>query len=246
MRFLGIETATSSYSVAVAEDDRLLAELASSNTGTRGGLLVPMVDAVLRKAGLAAADVDAVAVSLGPGSFTGVRVALATAKGLALGTGAQLIGFSTLEVLAAGYARPNVTICALLDAGRGDLYGAVFDSRGGNLRRVAPDALWTPESAAGAAAADGEVHFIGEGAARYRQRLLAAFSGRGRVEFAEEGLNACPLAATVVRLAFQQRAGVLGKDSVAAEIRPIYLRRAEAEINWDKGLIQSPLTKVTR
>lgn len=244
MRLLGIETATSWYSVAVAEDDRILAELTSSNNGTRGGLLVPMLDAAFQKAGLSPAMLDVVAVSLGPGSFTGVRVALATAKGLALGIGARLMGFSTLEILAAGYSVRNVTICALLDAGRSDLYGAVFDSRTGNLRRVTSDALWTPEDAATAAAAYGDIHFIGEGAARDRRRLLDAFSGGGRAEFSQEGLNAHPMAATVVAAAWRQASSPDGQESVDGEIHPIYLRRAEAEINWDKGLVKSPLAKV--
>jgi tRNA threonylcarbamoyladenosine biosynthesis protein TsaB len=259
MRLLAIETATSWYSVAVAEDDRLLAELASTvprgaparpvgaetpAVPARGGQLLPMMDAALQKAGLSASLLDAVAVSLGPGSFTGVRVALATAKGLALGLGARLIGFSTLEVLAAGYSIQDVTICALLNAGRGDLYGAVFESRDGHVRRLTPDSLWTVENAAAAASEHGDVHFIGDGAARSHDRLVAAFQRPGRAEFSQEGLEAYPRASTVARLAWRQAAGL--RESAGVEPQPIYLRRAEAEINWEKGLVKSPLAKVTR
>src|SRR6266516_1751556 len=118
MRILGIETATACQSVAVLDDTRVLAEAAASPAqGTRGGLLLPMLDTVLNKAGLRPDALDAVAVSVGPGSFTGVRVGLATAKGLTLATHARLVGVSTLEVLAAGYPLTEGLVCALLDAG---------------------------------------------------------------------------------------------------------------------------------
>src|SRR2546430_12987241 len=81
MRVLAIETATPAQSVALLDEDRLLAEASYDAKGSRGGLLLPTVDHVLRKAGVAAKDLDAVAVSIGPGSFTRVRVGLATAKG---------------------------------------------------------------------------------------------------------------------------------------------------------------------
>src|SRR2546426_8309889 len=97
MRMLAIETATPVQSVALLEDDRLLAEASYDAKGSRGGLLLPTVDHVLRKAGVAAKDLAAVAVSIGPGSFTGLRVGLATAKGLALGTGAGGCGCSLLD-----------------------------------------------------------------------------------------------------------------------------------------------------
>src|SRR5256712_9580760 len=120
MRMLAIETATPAESVAMLEDDRLLAEASYDAKGSRGGLLLPTVDHVLRKAGVAAKDLAAVAVSIGPGSFTGLRVGLATAKGLALGTGAAVVGGSPLEAPAAGYGpAAGSTVRTLLDADRG-------------------------------------------------------------------------------------------------------------------------------
>ena len=153
MRLLAIETATPAQSVALVEDDRLLAELSYEAQGNRGGMLLPTVDRVLRKAGVAPGDLDAVAVSVGPGSFTGLRVGLATAKGLALGAGARLAGMSTLEALAEGYALTDGMICALLDAYRGEVYMAVFRRNGNVLERVAPDVVLAPGAVASALAA---------------------------------------------------------------------------------------------
>src|SRR2546426_11182810 len=102
MRVLAIETATPAQSVALLDEDRLLAEASYDAKGSRGGLLLPTVDHVLRKAGVAAKDLDAVAGSLGPGSFTGVRVGLGTAQRPALGAGAAGGGGSPPGTLAAG------------------------------------------------------------------------------------------------------------------------------------------------
>ncbi|MEK7222273.1 MAG: tRNA (adenosine(37)-N6)-threonylcarbamoyltransferase complex dimerization subunit type 1 TsaB [Nitrospirota bacterium] len=242
MRLLAIETATPAQSVALVEDDRLLAELSYEAQGNRGGVLLPTVDQVLKKAGVAARDLDVVAVSVGPGSFTGLRVGLATAKGLALGAGARLVGVPTLEALAEGYASADATICALLDAYRGEVYMALFRRNGNALERLSPDAVLAPGAVASAlAAVEGPVHLIGNGAARYREPLEAALGGR--VCVSDEGLRAAPTAAVVARLGIRQFAGGNKPD---AEVALTYLRRAEAEVNWEKGLLKSPLARVAR
>ncbi len=242
MRLLAIETATPAQSVALVEDDRLLAELSYEAQGNRGGVLLPTVDQVLKKAGVAARDLDAVAVSVGPGSFTGLRVGLATAKGLALGAGARVVGVPTLEALAEGYTPANVTICALLDAYRGEVYMALFRRNGNALERLSPDAVLAPGAVALAlAAVEGPVHLIGNGAARYREPLEAALGGR--VCVSDEGLRAAPTAAVVARLGIRQFAGGSKPD---AEVALTYLRRVEAEVNFEKGLLKSPLARVAR
>lgn len=245
MRILGIETATASQSVALMEDQQLLAEAAWSGAGSRGGKLLPMIDSVLREAGVAPSAIEAIAVSVGPGSFTGVRVGLATAKGMVLGTHAVLIGVSTLEALAAEYARRKAIVCALLDAGRGEVYAGLYQYTDAELEQLSPEAVLSPEAIAVQVLAltAGEIHLIGDGVARYRERLEVAFQGRARVT--DEGCNAVPRAALVARLAFRQlqKAGGTGLER---EVMPVYLRRAEADMNWEKGLVKSPLERLAK
>jgi tRNA threonylcarbamoyladenosine biosynthesis protein TsaB len=245
MRILGIETATASQSVALLDDQQVLAEAAWSGAGSRGGKLLPMIDSVLRKAGVAPSAIEAIAVSVGPGSFTGLRVGLATAKGMILGTQALLIGVSTLEALAAGYGLHKATVGVLLDAGRGEIYTGLYQYTGAELRHLCPEAVLSPEAIALQALAlmAGEIHLIGDGVARYRERLEVAFQGRARVT--DEGCKAVPTAALVARLAFGQlhRAGGTSRDR---EVVPVYLRRAEAETNWEKGLVKSPLERLMK
>jgi tRNA threonylcarbamoyladenosine biosynthesis protein TsaB len=242
MRLLAIETATSAQSVALFEEDRLLAEISYEAKAHKGGLLLPAVDRLLKQAGLAAKDLGAVAVSVGPGSFTGLRVGLATAKGLALGTGAMLVGVPTLEVLAEGYAVPDVTICALLDARRGEVFMALFRRKETRLERLSPDAVLTPEVVKSVLArAESPVHLIGDGAVRYRERFEAMLGDR--VCMTETGLRTVPSAAVTGLVGLRQLAG--GKRP-GAVVEPVYLRKAEAEVNWEKGLLKSPLARVTR
>jgi tRNA threonylcarbamoyladenosine biosynthesis protein TsaB len=241
IRLLGIETATASQSVALLEDQQIVAEASWSGRGTGGGTLLPMIDALLRKARLSPRSVDAVAVSVGPGSFTGVRVGLATGKGFALGTNAKLFGVGTLEALAASYGLRQGTVCAVLHAGRGEVYAAFYSCEDYELQALCPEAALSPEALAleTSMPSHGDVHLVGEAVASYRDRMLAAFRGRARVT--DEGLSAKPTAATVARLALRQ----IRRDPTGTlqdgEVDPVYLRRAEAELNWEKGLLKSPL-----
>jgi tRNA threonylcarbamoyladenosine biosynthesis protein TsaB len=242
MRVLGIESATSAQSVALLEGERVVAEASYITEGGRGAKLMPTVDHVLRRAGISAGELDAVAVSVGPGSFTGLRVGLATAKGLALGAGVTLLGVSTLEVLAEGYSVPEGFICALLDAYRGEVYTSQFHLHGGRLERLSADMVCVPEAVN--IPHEGETHMIGNGAACYRERLKVAFGGRAY--FTQKGISAVPSAAVVARLAMRRLSGpeATSERQRPEELIPVYLRRAEAEVNREKSPITPPLVKV--
>jgi tRNA threonylcarbamoyladenosine biosynthesis protein TsaB len=244
IRVLGIETATASQSVALLEDQQVVADACWSGTG--GGTLLPMIDSLLRKAGVSPASVDAVAVSVGPGSFTGVRVGLATGKGFALGTDAKVIGVSTLEALAASYGLRQGTVFAVLHAGRGELYAACYSCEDSELQALCAESVLSPEALAVETSlpSHGDIHIIGDAVAAYRERLEIAFRGRACVT--DEGLRARPTAATVARLALKQIQRNPTGTLHDKEVDPVYLRRAEAELNWEKGLVKSPLERLLK
>jgi tRNA threonylcarbamoyladenosine biosynthesis protein TsaB len=183
---LGIETATRIGSVGIVSIDgegcdparadvrrlEVLAEVSCDTGLQHGEVLLPLVDRCLSAGGVGLDGVDVVAVSLGPGSFTGLRVGLATAKGLVLGTRAALVGVPTLAALAAGLvggrwapegfsrgaAEPRRLVCTCLDARRGEVYGALFsvDTHAGSpadvgvAERLLEDVAGTPEALADA------------------------------------------------------------------------------------------------
>jgi len=134
MPVLGFDTAGRTQSVAVAGDGRILAESTIEALSLHSETLLGTVDLVLRRSGVALRSLTAIAVACGPGTFTGLRIGMATAKGLAISTGLPLIGESTLVVLAAALAetgapRPGTLVCALVSAGRGQVYRGLFRTR---------------------------------------------------------------------------------------------------------------------
>lgn len=123
---LAMDTATSLGSVAVGEGDRLLAEAVIGVEVRHSEALLPAIAFVLQRAGLSPRDLAAIAVGGGPGSFTGVRIAAATAKGMARALERPLIAFRSLEVLAVSAGLHRGPICALFDARRGEVYAACY------------------------------------------------------------------------------------------------------------------------
>lgn len=122
LRVCAVDTSTALGSVALYEDDRLVAEDARRVSNAHGESLLPMIDAAFAKVGWRPADIQRWCVGIGPGSFTGVRIGVATVKGVVLGTGAQIVGVGSLEALAALVPERDVLIVAAIDAIRGEVY----------------------------------------------------------------------------------------------------------------------------
>lgn len=141
MKLCAIDTSTALGSVALFEDERLVAEDARRVSNAHGESLLPMVDAIFAKAGWRPADVERWCVGIGPGSFTGVRIGVATVKGIVLGTGAEIVGVSSLEALAALVPDRAKPIVAAVAAIRGELYLEVAGSARSEPVCLAPDAI---------------------------------------------------------------------------------------------------------
>lgn len=149
---LGIDTSSVSGSVALTDGEGLVAEMNLRSGLTHSARLLPAVNTLIRTAGVSLDAVDLLCVATGPGSFTGLRIGMATAKGLALATGRPLTGFSTLETTALAVARSasgrTETVCVVLDAGRGEVYRGLFECRGLEATALAAESSMRPESAA--------------------------------------------------------------------------------------------------
>jgi tRNA threonylcarbamoyladenosine biosynthesis protein TsaB len=226
---LGIESATTVVGAAVTVDERLAATLSVVGERRHAETLAPAIARVLELVGLEPADLDAIAVDIGPGLFTGLRVGVATAKGLAQGLGVGVIGATSLEILAAGALGGGWPgeVTAIVDGRRGEVFVARF-GRGaaGEPVELSPPARVRPEELAGAVGVPGVPTLVcGDGALRYRDLL----QGTAGVAVAET--PQAPDPAALVRL-------VIGRLSAgwpvleAAQVAPVYLREADARINW--------------
>ena len=176
MLILALDSTAQVGSVALCEDETLIAEYTLNTGHTHSETLLPMVESVLKITGYTVDDVDLFVCTAGPGSFTGVRIGAATVKGLAFGKNKICIGVSTLEAMARTIAEfcTDAIICPVMDARRNQLYNAVFEYRGGRLLRLTEDR--TVEAGALAKeleAMDRPVYFIGDGYAIMEKRKLS-------------------------------------------------------------------------
>src|SRR3712207_4927086 len=136
MKILSIDSSTSSASCAILEDNKLLGEITLNDKKQHSVILMPLIDSLLKDLKLTINDIDAFAVSSGPGSFTGLRIGIATVKGLADGTGKPFVGISSLDGLAFNLAYSSGIICPIIDALRDNVYTALYSFEYGKLKKL--------------------------------------------------------------------------------------------------------------
>jgi tRNA threonylcarbamoyladenosine biosynthesis protein TsaB len=245
MRVLGIDTASPTASVAIVEDGALIAEEIRGRTGAAGNgafptlkgnhseIVLPLVDSVLAKSGSRLDDLSGIAISIGPGSFTGLRIGLATVKGLAYDRQLPVVGVSTLLANAVRVKGWSGLICSLLDARKREVYASLFQSNGQRLTRLTEDAIASLHNIvhlmkSRREAIDQSVIFIGDGANVYEKLLLDEFAPFGQIA----GGNSS-VAAAVASLGIERFSSGTGDDLGA--LAPLYLRPSEAESKFGKA-----------
>ena len=172
MLLLAFETSAKAASVALFDENKLLGE-SYQNTGlTHSQTLMVMAQELIRQCGYSPADITHTAVAAGPGSFTGVRIGVAAAKGFAWGKEIPCCGVSTLEAMALGLGLQNGYICACMDARRNQVYNALFLAEKGALTRVSEDrAIALADLKTELEHLDGPIYLVGDGAALTHRSL---------------------------------------------------------------------------
>ncbi len=139
IKILAIESSAKPASAAVTEEGKIIAQSYINNGLTHSRTLLPLIEDMLKNAGLSYDDIGLVAVAKGPGSFTGVRIGVATAKGICWAKDIPAAGVSTLEAMAFQLSGTEDLICAVMDARRNEVYNAIFENRNGRPKRLCPD-----------------------------------------------------------------------------------------------------------
>jgi tRNA threonylcarbamoyladenosine biosynthesis protein TsaB len=227
MFILGIETATKTGGVAIISDNGVIAEYTLNIEVTHSERLMSTVDRVLKDTGLALSRIDGYGVSIGPGSFTGLRIGLSTMKGLSFTTGKPLAAVPTLKALAWNVPYSRHPVCPLLDAKKKEVYAALYRHDG---RDLLP--LWDGTVSPLAELAEritGEVVFTGEGARLFAEDIRRLFAQRAHIA----PLSAMvPSAASVAEIALMMLKH--GQQADPDTLSPHYIRRPEAELAWEK------------
>lgn len=219
MTLLAIDTSGPSLSVAIIKDGVLCHETTIKNGLNHSQTLMPMVEQALATLDLAATDLSLIAAVVGPGSFTGVRIGVAAAKGLARAVAADCIGINALEALAFGTGESDTIVCPVRDARAKQVYGAAF--RAGK-RLMADEVLPLTQYLAKVAALGDRLLFVGDGVAPYRDAIADVLGDKAR--FAPEHLLALKAGAVGVLALTRQEEAIPGAD-----LMPLYLRAPQAE-----------------
>ncbi len=227
---LSLENSGMCGSIALSASNVCIAEYSLTTTKTHSKRLLSSIEFILHEATLDWPEIDAIAVSLGPGSFTGLRIGLATAKGIAMATGKKLIGISSLDALAFQLQHSAKLICPAIDARKKQVYAAIYRHSGPNLQRLTPPMAIEPLELA--AQIQESVIFIGDGGVLYKEILQDTLGEM--VTFADPSTY-FPRAAAIGSLALIKWHN---KDFLDPAIAvPTYVRPSDAEISI-KGIVK--------
>lgn len=232
MKILALDTSGPNCSVAILEDSKLLGDFTINNGVTHSQNLVPMIEQLQKFANVELSEIDAFACSIGPGSFTGLRIGLATVKGFALSLQKKVIAVPTLLALAHQVSYFDGVICSILDARNDNVYAGLYQKQNGRLTLMGDyisDSITTLISVINAQPIETPILFVGDGCIPYRERLVNALPKT--LLFAESYLNA-PTAHSVARTAMEMASFDEYSDYHA--LAPLYLKKSQAERMLDK------------
>ena len=229
MLILGIETATDQVGCAIGGHEGVLGSFHVARGRRHAEILTPAIEFLCKQARVSLHDIGALAVDVGPGLFTGLRVGVATAKAMAQALRVPVIGVPSLDLLAFPARHTHRLIVPVIDARRGEVFSATYRQVPGGVQRLSEFRVGTADDLAGELQAMGaDLLVVGDGASRY----APLFADVGRVELAGPGL-AHPSAAALVELAHPR---ALREEFVQPrDLAPLYLRRADAETSFARG-----------
>jgi tRNA threonylcarbamoyladenosine biosynthesis protein TsaB len=224
---LGIETATAQVGCAIGGHEGTLASFHAARHRRHVEALVPAIEFVCDQAGVTLKELGAIAVDVGPGLFSGLRVGVTTAKTLAQALRLPMVGVSSLDLLAFPVRHSHRLIVPAIDARRGELFYGFYRQVPGGVQCLSGYHLGKPSDLLSELVAQGEeALFVGDGALRYADELADVVTGE-----VAGSPNLYPSAAALVSLAHPR---ALREEFVSpSELEPLYLRKTDAEINWE-------------
>lgn len=221
MKILGLDASTKTAGVAIVENGIVLGEIITNDKKTHSQKLMVIVDQILKNLKLKLEELDGIAVSVGPGSFTGIKIGMATAMGLSLSKNIPMVGISSLEALAYNVVEFKNIICPIIDAKRNEVYTAMFKFDGKEMIRLEPDAAINIEQLIEKLKLVSEdVLLVGQDAEKIYEEIRSKLKQNVYLS------NSVPRASSVAMLSINRE--------FSSEIKPNYIRKSEAETTYEK------------
>jgi tRNA threonylcarbamoyladenosine biosynthesis protein TsaB len=223
MIILAVDTTTLAGSAAILEKTKLISEVNIDSASTYSERLLPSIHFLLERSKLNIKEIDAFAVAVGPGSFTGIRIGLSTIKSFAYASGKPVALVSTLKALAFKlHHSQGRLLCPILDARKGQIFAALFESTKAGLKEVIAQGAYSPDEFFSLIPSHRLISFIGNGSQTYKEKILQYFKDKARFAF-----RTAFVAYEVGQLGYE----LLRKNKGVTfqEVRPLYFRRSQAE-----------------
>jgi len=253
MKILAIDTSTMLGGIAIMDELNLIAETRLNVKSTHSERLMTEIEHCLKQSSLKISDIDAFAVAIGPGSFTGLRIGLSTVKGLSYATGKPIVSVPTLDALALNFPYSRYPVCTMLDARKKEVYAALFKWEDDDFVRLINDVSVNPselleklneicpspiplprgEGARGrveSVLSDDKIIFAGEGAVIYRDKIIESMGEKATFASPEKTV---PSPANVASIGLKK--AILKEFSEPVTLIPIYIRKSEAEVKSKKN-----------
>ena len=230
MKVLGVDTSTMTAGIGIVEEDEILVEVKFSVKITYSEILLFCIDQALKNVSLKIDDMDGFAISIGPGSFTSLRIGLSTLKGLSFATGKPLVSVLSLDALAYLSLYCQYPVVTMLDAKKNQVYAAIYETNDGELKRQSDYLVIGVEDLV--KRISHKTLFVGSGAKLYQKRLIELLKDKAYFSQAERSL---PSGATVAFLGSKKL--ILGQFEDIVNLEPLYLRKSEAELKFRNVLI---------
>lgn len=231
MRILGIDTSTMVASVAVIEDNQLVCEYTINTKKTHSQKLMPMIENMLKESDLNINDIDLIGICVGPGSFTGLRIGMATAKAIAHVNNIPIVGVTSLEMLAANMNLCDKKICSILDAQRNQVYTAKFEYIGNRLVQINDtDVLEIDKLINEISSSEDDYILIGEAVYKYEEKLKDIEN----ISIPSPSHNMTK-ASSLCSIALEKYNQGENIESCYT-INPMYIRKSQAEVQYDEKM----------
>ena len=233
---LGIETATRAGSVSLVNEDEILAEYLVNNVTSHAERLLKGIDQIISDTNTSVEECDAIAVSIGPGSFTGLRIGVSTAKAFAYTLQKPIIGISTLEALSYNLSFVSQHyICPMIDARKKEVFTALYQWIGGKLETIIPEKTVSPFYMISQLDRSQKTIFLGNGSQLYAHMIQTEFGPKALFSPVYHNLPRSSIVASLGLNRFIEK-----KYDAVETLVPKYLRLSDAEINWVKKHTSSP------